>query len=194
MRKMPFKQGWPAACGPSAGSSVRPPARPRKAIAFDVDAASLASLREALIGWRIDSVCGATVAALPCDWNPAAVELLVVGVREEMDETLGLCRFLAYSSGYARDFRPEPVGPERRRDSKRRPKTPLLVLVPPGNERLVAAALDAGAHSCLLLPIHAGEVASMVMHARAGNQPGRHTLSLEGAQREDLWRDDGGES
>jgi len=67
------------------------------------------------------------------------------------------------------------------------------MLVPRGQEYLVAAALKAGAHSCLVLPIHAADVASMLLHARAGNQPGRHTLNLEGAQTEDRWRDVGGQ-
>ena len=71
---------------------------------------------------------------------------------------------------------------------------PLLVLVPPEQQTLVGAALEAGARSCLLLPIHPKEVASMLTHARAGNQPGRHTLGQEGAQREDPWRDAGGEA
>jgi hypothetical protein len=44
-----------------------------------------------------------------------------------------------------------------------------------------------------MLPINAKEVASMLVHARAGNQPGRHTDNLEGAQSEDRWRDDGGQ-
>ena len=33
----------------------------------------------------------------------------------------------------------------------------------------------------------------MLAHARAGNQPGRHTLSIERAQTDDCWRDDGGQ-
>jgi hypothetical protein len=33
----------------------------------------------------------------------------------------------------------------------------------------------------------------MLAHARAGDRPGRHTLNLERAQGENLWRDDGGE-
>ena len=37
-----------------------------------------------------------------------------------------------------------------------------------------------------------GEVA-LVARARAGNQPGRHTLDLDRAQHEDPWRDGGGE-
>jgi hypothetical protein len=41
--------------------------------------------------------------------------------------------------------------------------------------------------------IHAKDVASMLVHAQAGNQPGPHTLDLERAQAEDRWRDDGGQ-
>ena len=33
----------------------------------------------------------------------------------------------------------------------------------------------------------------MLAHAGAGNQPGRHTLSLDQVQIEDRWRDDGGQ-
>jgi hypothetical protein len=44
-----------------------------------------------------------------------------------------------------------------------------------------------------MLPINAKDVASMLLHAQTGNQPGRHTLDLEHAQTEDRWRDDGGE-
>jgi len=43
------------------------------------------------------------------------------------------------------------------------------------------------------LPVHAKDVASMLVHAKAGNQQGRHTLDLERAQAEDRWRDDGGQ-
>jgi hypothetical protein len=168
-----------------------------RAMAFDVDAASLASLREALPGWRIDVVYGATVASLPCDWDPGVVDLLVVGVRANVTETLGLCRFLAFCTSYSRDSRQEVAetfGLRRSlQDQARRADAPLLVLVPSGQETLAEAALEAGAHSCLLLPIYAKEVASMLVHARAGNQPGRHTLNLEGAQSEDRWRDDGGQ-
>ena len=57
---------------------------------------------------------------------------------------------------------------------------------------IVRDVLKAGAHSCLMLPINAKDVASMLVHAQAGNQPGRHTRDLEKAQTEDRWRDDGG--
>jgi hypothetical protein len=36
-------------------------------------------------------------------------------------------------------------------------------------------------------------VAGMLARVRQGNQPGRHTLSLDPAQIEDRWRDDGGQ-
>jgi hypothetical protein len=65
--------------------------------------------------------------------------------------------------------------------------------VPSGQESLVRAALEAGADSCLVLPVDAKEVASMLARRRQGTQPGRHTLNLDQAQREDRWRDDGGQ-
>jgi hypothetical protein len=63
-----------------------------------------------------------------------------------------------------------------------------------GQEALVRAALEAGANSCLVLPVHAKDLVTMLTRARAGNRPGRHTLGLDRAQREDRWRDDGGEA
>ncbi len=35
--------------------------------------------------------------------------------------------------------------------------------------------------SCLVLPVHAKEVASLLARGRQGNQPGRHTLDLDRA-------------
>jgi hypothetical protein len=172
------------------------PNQPR-AVAFDVDTASMASLREALPGWQIHVVYGATAASLPCDWDPGAADLLVVGSRTNVTETLGLCRFLAFCTAYSGDSRQEGADTAGvhggGQDQGRRGDAPLLVLVSSGQDQLAEAALAAGAHSCLVLPIHAKEVASMVVHARAGNQPGRHTSNLEGAQVEDPWRDDGGQ-
>ena len=149
------------------------PSRP-KAIAFDVDPASLVSLREAFPEWEVEVVDGATPASLTRDWNPAAADLLVVGARDQVAETLGLCRGLRSQVGRA--------------------DTPLLVLVAPAQEALVRAALAAGAHSCLVVPVHAKDLVSMVARARAGNRPGRHTLDLDRAQREDPWREEGGEA
>ena len=145
-----------------------------KLLAFDVDAASLSALREALPGWDIEGTDGATAGSLDHDRSPGPAELLVVGDHEDMARTLGLCRGLRSQVGRA--------------------ETPLLVLVPPAREALVRAMLAAGADSCLVLPVHPKEVASMVARARAGNQPGRHTLDLDRAQRENPWQDEGGEA
>jgi len=166
-----------------------------RAVAFDLDASSLISLREALPGWEIDTIKGATPTFLAHNWDPAAVDLLVVSAHDNTAETLGLCRFLSFCTGYsteAQEQAAENLGP---RDNlpELRPDAPLLVLVPPGQESLVGAVLETGASSCLVLPIHAKDVASMLVHARVGNQPGRHTLNLDQAQLEDCWRDNGGQ-
>jgi DNA-binding response OmpR family regulator len=145
-----------------------------KAIAFDVDPDSLVILRQALPGWEVEAIDGATTGSLTRDWNPGAADLLVVGAHGPMAQTLGLCRGLRGQAGRA--------------------QTPLLVLVPPTRQALVRAALAAGAHSCLVLPVHAKDLVTRVARARAGNRPGRHTLDLDRAQREDPWRDDGGEA
>jgi DNA-binding NarL/FixJ family response regulator len=174
-----------------------------KVIAFDVDQASLITLRKALPDSVIEVVNGATAASLTRDWNPGTVDLLVVNARTEVAETLELCRFLVSCGVLARDAPvvtdsqeelPKTLGlHRRRRNVARRPHSPLLVLVPPSRKDIVTDVLKAGAHSCLLLPINAKDVASMLLHAQAGNQPGRHTLDLERAQTEDRWRDDGGQ-
>jgi CheY-like chemotaxis protein len=174
-----------------------------KVIAFDVDQASLISLRKALPDSVIEEVSGATAASLTRDWNPGTVDLVVVKAREPVLETLELCRFLVSCGVLAKESpavtdsqeeMPKTLGlHRRRRNVGRRAHSPLLVLVPPNRKNIVKDVLKAGAHSCLILPINAKEVASMLVHAQAGNQPGRHTLDLEKAQTEDRWRDDGGE-
>jgi DNA-binding response OmpR family regulator len=145
-----------------------------RVIAFDVDADSLASLRQAFPDWQVEAVSGATVPSLARDWDPGPASLLVIGAREDVAQVLGLCRGLRSQAGRA--------------------QTPLLVLVQPAQEALVRAALDASADSCLVLPVHAKELVTMVSRALAGNRPGRHTLGLDQPQREDRWRDDGGEA
>lgn len=174
-----------------------------KVIAFDVDPASLVSLREALPDSEVEVINGATVASLTPDWDPGTVALLVLEAREDVSETLSLCRFLVSCGVLARDSQeatdtqqelPKTLGLHRSRsDRGRRPPSPLLVLVPPERKDIVKDVLKAGASSCLLLPIHAKEVASMLARAQEGNRPGRHTLNLERAQTEDRWRDDGGQ-
>ena len=144
-----------------------------KAVAFDVAPESLITLRQAFPEWQIQAFDGASTASLKSDWNPGSVDLLVVGASAQA-ETLGLCRAFRSQSGRAH--------------------TPLLVLVPPAKEAFVRALLGAGATSCLTLPVHAKDLVSMVARAQAGNRPGRHTLSLDHAQREDSWRDEGGEA
>lgn len=174
-----------------------------KAIAFDVDRASLISLRKALPDSLIEVVKGATAASLTRDWNPGTVDLVVVKARKEVAQTLELCRFLVSCGVLGRgapvvtdseEEMPKTFGlHRRRRNVARRPHSPLLVLVHPSRRSIVRDVLKAGAHSCLMLPINAKDVASMLVHAQAGNQPGRHTLDLERAQTEDRWRDDGGQ-
>jgi DNA-binding NarL/FixJ family response regulator len=168
-----------------------------KAVAFDLDAASLISLREALPEWQIEVVNGATAASLHPHWDPAAADLLVVMARAEVAETLGLCRFLVFRGVFSTDPREEVAktsGLRRSRpDQARQADARVLVLVPAGQEPLVRAALEAGADSCLVLPVHAKEMANMLARVRQGNRPGHHTLNLDRAQCEDRWRDDGGQ-
>jgi DNA-binding response OmpR family regulator len=144
-----------------------------KAVAFDLDAASLISLREALPEWDIDLVSKATTGSLTSDWDPGTADLVVIAAGDRTADTLGLCRILRSQVGRA--------------------QVPLLVLVPPDRNALVEAVLEAGADSCLLLPVHAKEIVSMLNHLREGNRPGRHTLNLEQAQYKDRWRDEGGQ-
>jgi DNA-binding NarL/FixJ family response regulator len=161
-----------------------------------LDTPSLASLQEALPGWEFEVVTGATAASLAHDWSPGAANLLVVRAGEPAAETLGLCRFLVSCGAFSADSRGgvETSGRHgNRQNQPPRSDAPLLVLVPHGQEALVRAALDAGADSCLTLPINAKEVASMLARGRRGNQPGRHTLDLDRAQAEDRWQDDGGQ-
>ena len=146
----------------------------RKAIALNVDPDSLDSLRQAFPEWDIEVTNGASTGFLVSDGSPAVVDLLVVGARDQAGEILGLCRTLRSQAGQA--------------------QTPLFVLVGPAQEAFVRAALAAGANSCLVMPVHPKELARAVNRMRAGNQPGRHTLNLDRAQREDQWRDHGGEA
>jgi hypothetical protein len=188
----------PAAPMPAAPELIA--ARPlskQTAIAFDLGPDSLNCLHTALPGWNIEVLAGATETSLTNQWDPGEVELFVVEARLETAVTLALCRFLTRSPVISRDSQTKATDTLGPRGSLQTPAqrahAPLLVLVPAGLDGLVELALQAGAHSCLLLPIHAKDVVSMLVHARAGNRPGRHTQSLEGAQGEDRWRDNGGQ-
>jgi len=181
---------WQAAYGDSMPQQLR-------AIAFDLEPASLTGFREALPGWEIQLVKGATAGSLTHDWNPGAADLLVVKAGEDVAETLALCRFLVFCNVFSTDSREDETqtmgSPGSRQNQERRANAPLLLLVPTNEEALVRAALEAGVDSCLVLPIHAKEIASMIARVQHCNQPGRHTLNLDPAQIEDRWRDDGGQ-
>ncbi len=168
-----------------------------KAVAFDLDEASLMCLGEALPEWEIEVVKGAKAASLTHSWNPGAADLLIVKARAEAAETLGLCRFLVRCGVFSTDSQKELAErlPRHRGQQNQalRVDAPLLVLVPSEQEPVVRAALEAGAAGCLVLPIHAKQVVSMLARVRQGNRPGRHTLNLDIPQREDRWRDDGGQ-
>jgi CheY-like chemotaxis protein len=168
-----------------------------KALTFDLDAASLTSLQEALPEWKVEPVNGATAGSLTHNWNPGAADLLVVKAGEDVAETLALCRFLVFCNVFSTDSREDEARtserPGSRQNQIRQANAPLLLLVRAYEEALVRAALEAGVDSCLLLPIHAKEVTSMIARVQHCNQPGRHTLNLDPAQIEDRWRDDGGQ-
>jgi FKBP-type peptidyl-prolyl cis-trans isomerase SlpA len=172
--------------------------RAPRVVAFDVDAASLASLREALPGWEVVALDGASMASVAHTGDPGPADLLIVGARENGVETLGLCRMLACCTPHATEVRHEVLEALFPRKGARLPvragAVPLLVLVRPGQQTLAGAALEAGASSCLILPLHAREVAGMLAQARAGNRPGRHTGDLDRAQVDGPWQEDGGEA
>jgi CheY-like chemotaxis protein len=168
-----------------------------KAVAFDLDDASMISLREALPDWEIEVLHRATATSLAHDWNGEA-NLLILVAREEVTETLRMCRFLVHGEVFSTDSRPEELKTLEVKGSRGKParqaNAPLLLLVSAGQKSQVRAALEAGANSCLILPVHAKEMASVLARVRHDNQPGRHTLNLDPAQIEDRWRDDGGEA
>src|SRR5437764_10405687 len=123
------------------------------AVAFDVDAAGLASLREALPDWEIEALKGATATSLTYDWRPGEADLLIVQAREKVAESLSLCRFLV---SWGLCFRGEGAAMmglhEGRQGLLRGGEAPLLVLASAGQKAFVKAAFEAGAHSCLVLP------------------------------------------
>jgi peptidylprolyl isomerase len=185
----------------NSGQSVKPedqagrPTSPGRVIVFDPDAPSLAALYDALVGWRVDVVYGATADTLPCDWDPGDARLLIVGVSANMTDTLDLCRFLAFcaalpqGSGSATAQAADGDG----RGVVRRDGVPLVVLMPHHAGTMVSAALEAGADGCLMLPLRAEDVRAVVGHGRTDTRQGRHTLNLDRAEREDRWSDEGGQ-
>jgi len=167
-----LRAALPAAARPHAPRQAPVPSGAR-AIAFDVDRDSMGTLRASLPGWEVQAAEGVTPATLALARSPAQAGLLVVGGRGGEAETLGMCRGL--------------------RGQRGREATPLLVLLGPEQGALAGAALEAGADSCLLLPVKAGDLAGVLARARAGDRPGRHTHCLDRPQPADRWRDEGGE-
>jgi CheY-like chemotaxis protein len=160
---------WSERVGMARSDDASETALPRrpKAVAFGMDAASLADLRQALLGWRIDCFYGTTVGQMPHDWDPGEAELFVVLLRENVTAVLGLCRFLAqWPSGEdeTQQDLPETWRSEgtHQQDASCGTNIPLVVLVSSGQETLVGAALEVGARACLRLPISAQDVAEFL--------------------------------
>ncbi len=149
-----------------------------KAVAFDLDSASLIGLHEALPEWEIEVLNKATAASLTYDWNPGEADLLVVNLLE-VGEALRLCRFLVLCGAFSTDSREQaaqaPAAHRSRETLPRRPDT-LLVLVPSGQESLLRAVSEAGADGCLALPFQPREVTSVLARVRQGHRPERHAL------------------
>jgi DNA-binding response OmpR family regulator len=144
-----------------------------RAVAFDVDPDSLERLGRAFPGWTID-----VFPSIPCQFRTSgptaeAADLLVVGAQPSEMPSTGLCQVLRARLSWA--------------------DTPLLVLVPSDTPGQVEAFLNAGANSCLVLPIQVQELVDVLGRARAGNRPGHHTGNRDKAHQDDLWQDDGGE-
>ncbi len=143
-----------------------------RALALNVDAESLASLKDALPGWAVET---AVKSLRPGDALPdrGPIDLLVVGVQDDTGSVTEVCRSLRRS--------PSVEG------------VPLVVLVKSAQDGLVTEVLDAGADRCLVVPIDPKQIVDALATARNGNRPGRHTLGLAQAQQGDPWRDDGGQ-
>src|SRR5437764_8991965 len=140
-----------------------------RAVAFDVDAASLISLREALPEWEIEEVNGATAASLTQAQNPGGADLLIVMAREKVAETVGLCRFLVGCGVLSIDSGKEVAetsGLHRSGQNQGCADAPLLVLVPSGHEPLARVASEAAAHSRLVPALHSTEASRLLAAAR----------------------------
>ena len=166
-----------------------------KAMAYDVDPTTLASLRAGLEGWEIE-VTDSAAMGFPNGPRPKRADLFVVQAGRNDQATITLCRFLIGAGAFI------PAGAahanswesaEERRQTMSPDEVLLIVLVPADRSTLVRAVLKAGASGCLVLPLQAEDVTGLLARARRGNQPGRHTLNLDKAQTEDRWRDDGGQ-
>ena len=161
---------------PDLSNEIALPRRP-KAVAFGMDAESLANLRQVLPGWRIDCLHGTTVGSMPHDWDPGEPDLFVVSLRENVTEVLGLCRLLASWPSCENEHQ-EEASETLRLDGKYenarcRAEVPLVVLVSSGQDTLVGAALEVGARACLRLPISISDVTEFLNRAPLDNLSSR---------------------
>jgi hypothetical protein len=81
----------------------------------------------------------------------------VIQARGEAQETLALCRFLAFCGPFSTAFREADVGSGVRHSPEktpaRRTQAPLLILMGRRERSLRRAAMEAGADACLALPL-----------------------------------------
>lgn len=149
----------------SAASATRP-----VLLAMDVDPASLLATRRFLPEWSVQTIHGASAAYLAQDGDIEQADLLVLGVTQDVRNTLGLCRMLRSESGRA--------GP------------PLVVLVPAEQPTLGREVMEAGANDYLLLPIQRAKLVDLVHKHKGmaiGHAPDPDRVHL------DRWQDEGGQ-
>jgi len=89
-----------------------------RAIVFDVDEASLVSLRQAFSEWQVEVSDRASIDLLIGGHSLGVVDSLVLGVGANVAESLGLCRVLRKQPGSAHTPIPMLVLPGE--DSERR--------------------------------------------------------------------------
>ncbi|MGE3804000.1 MAG: hypothetical protein AB7K24_04930, partial [Gemmataceae bacterium] len=144
------------------------------AMTLDVDCASLSTLSKALRGWGISNLNGLQPSQV---FRPK--NLLVLGFRDDVRESLDLCRFLAAAV----------TNPNR--GSVREGALPLIVLLAAEQQHLMLAV---GARECLILPVHPRQIRRLLVRALREHHAGTHTLNLHQPACHEPWRDVGGES
>jgi FKBP-type peptidyl-prolyl cis-trans isomerase 2 len=158
----------PATAAPAAEPALPLPATQggrARVVTFDLDAANLAGLSQALPEWDLFQVNGVSADALAATWTNGAADLLVVGFGPDMARSLALCRFLVFCSAAAAENRGDRVplrGPGVPAG------VPLLAVIPPGHEGLVGSALAAGAYYCLFPPLRPRELSDLLARLQAG--------------------------
>jgi len=148
-------------------------ARP-KAIMFDVDLASTLRLKEALPGWRFETMNGATADSIARGWKPGSVDLLVLGILDDGAAALKLCRSLAFCTVLSEVDGQEPQHLARADGDCRRgmPRldAPILFLVSSDQQSLSQFALECGAHRCLVRPLRIKNMTDMLARIHPGHE------------------------